>query len=365
MQFRNLGRTGLKVTAVGFGGIPIMGANCPVGCVPEDEAVRVVRYALDKGINFIDTARSYSDSERRIGLAIRGRSPRPYIATKTYIDRKGENLERFSRDMDESLAALGVDSIDLYQIHYIDQGFELAFGPRGAVAQMQKAKEEGKIRHIGVTAHDPDMAVRALETGEFETVQVPYNVVKAEAAQKLFPYCLEHNIGVICMKPIAGGALATPHELQQHLAGKDLPTATNALRFVLSQPAVSVAIPGMDSTLEVDENAAVAAGEAIEPLSGSEIERIRERLALLGEQFCHNCAYCDAVCSAELPLSEIFKLERYYKLYALRDLAQQRFKELHRSADECLDCKKCEEKCPYRVPIRERLKEAARLLSES
>lgn len=364
MQFRKLGRTGLEVTAVGFGGIPIMGANCPVGCVPEDEAVRVVRYALDKGVNFIDTARSYSESERRIGIAVKGRSPRPYIATKTYIDPKGKDLDRFSREIDESLAALDVDYIDLYQIHYIDRGFEFALGPKGAVAQMRKARDEGKIRHIGVTAHDPDMAVRALETGEFETVQVPYNVVKPEAAEKLFPYCLERGIGVICMKPIAGGALATAPEVQQWLEGKDLPTATNALRFVLSQAAVSVAIPGMDSTLEVDENVAVARAETIEPLSDAEVEKIRSRLAILGEQFCHNCAYCDAVCSAELPLSRIFQLERYYKLYALRDLAQEKFRELHRSADECLDCRKCMEKCPYGLKVPERLKEAAELLSK-
>ena len=363
MQFRRLGRTGLEVGAVGFGGIPIMGAHCPVGCVPEDEAVRVIRYALDQGINFIDTARSYADSERRIGLAVKGRATRPYIATKTYIDPKGEDLARFSREIDESLAAFGLDYIDLYQIHYIDRGFEFAFRPDGAVAQMRTARDEGKIRHIGVTAHDPDIALRALETGEFETIQVPYNVVKPEAAEKLFPYCLEHDLGVICMKPIAGGALATPHEVQQHLEGKDLPTATNALRFVLSHPAVSVAIPGMDSTLEVDENAAVAASDAIEPLSEARIRQIRARLAILGEQFCHNCAYCDAVCTAEMPLSEIFKLERYYKLYALRDLAQRWFKELGRSAEECLDCGECEKKCPYGLPIRQRLKEAAELLS--
>jgi predicted aldo/keto reductase-like oxidoreductase len=363
MQFRKLGRTGMEVSAVGFGGIPIMGARCPVGCVPEEEAVRVVRYALDKGITFIDTARSYSDSERRIGMAIKGRSPRPFIATKTYIDPKGQDLARFSREIDDSLAALDVDAIDLYQIHYIDRGFELAFGPDGAVAQMQKAKAAGKIRHIGVTAHDPEIAIKALESGEFETIQVPYNIVKPQAAEKLFPYCLEHGIGVICMKPIAGGALATPHEVQQWLEGKDLPTATAALRFVLSQPAVSVAIPGMDSTLEVDENVAVAAGEVIEPLGDAEAEKIRALLAPLGEQFCHNCAYCDAVCSAELPLSRIFQLERYYKLYALRDLARERFKELHRSADECLDCGKCKEKCPYGLQVPERLKEAAALLS--
>jgi hypothetical protein len=363
MQLRDLGRTGLKVSAVGLGGIPII-ARSPVGSLPEEEALRVVRYALDHGINFIDTARSYTDSERRIGLAIKGRTPRPRIASKTYIDHTGQDLDRFAREIDDSLAAFGVERIDLYQIHYIDRGFELAFARGGAVAHMRKARDEGKIRHIGVTAHDPEIALKALQTGEFETVQVPYNVVKPQAAAKLFPYCREHGIGVICMKPIAGGALATAPELRQYLEGKRLPTAASALRFVLSHPAVSVAIPGMDSTLEVDENVAVAAGEAIEPLSASEVEGIKQRLALLGEQFCHNCAYCDAVCSAEMPLSEIFKLERYYKLYALRDLAQERFRALHRSADECLDCGKCEEKCPYGLPIRERLKEAARLLSE-
>jgi len=363
MQLRTLGRTGLQVSAIGFGGIPIMGRS-PVGAVTEEEAARIIRYALDQGINFIDTARSYADSERRIGLALKGRSPRPYIATKTYIDAKGGDLDRFSREIDESLAALDVEVIDLYQIHYIDSGFDLAFAPEGAVARLQQARDEGKIRHLGATAHDPEVALKAAQSGAFETIQVPYNVVKPQAAERLLPYCQEHGIGVICMKPIAGGALATDPEVAPYVPAGEWFSAAHALRFVLSHPAVSVAIPGMDSTREVDENAAVAAGERVEPLGEVEVRRIRERLGVLGENFCHSCTYCDAVCSAKLPLSDIFRLERYYKLYALEDLARERFAQLGRSADECLDCGECKKKCVYGLPVPDNLKRAAQLLGE-
>jgi aryl-alcohol dehydrogenase-like predicted oxidoreductase len=354
MQFRRLGRTGLEVSAVAFGGIPIMGRS-PVGDVTEEKAVRIIRYALDQGINFIDTARSYADSEKRIGLAVKGLSSRPYLATKTYIDARGGDLDRFSREMDESLAALGVDAIDLYQIHYIDSGYDLAFAPGGAVERLKKARDEGKIRHLGVTAHDAEIGLKAVQTGEFETIQVPYNIAKPQAAERLLPYCAEHGIGVICMKPLAGGALATDPEIRPYLAGEGWPSATSALRFVLSNPAVSVAIPGMDSTQEVDENVAVAAGESIAPLAAAEIESIRERLAVLGESFCHSCTYCDAVCEAKMPLSDIFRLERYYKLYALEDLARERFAQLGRSADECLDCGECKKKCVYGLPVPDNL----------
>jgi len=360
MQFRALGRTGMQVSAVGFGGIPIMGGS-PVGDVSEEEAVHIIRCALDRGVNFIDTARSYGQSEHRIGLAIKGREPRPFIATKTYIEHTTGDPERFTRDIDESLAALDLDCIDLYQIHYIDRGYEFAFGEDGAVARLKRAQAEGKIRHIGVTAHDPDIAIRALETGEFETIQVPYNIAKPQAAERLFPWCAEHGIGVIVMKPIAGGALATPHEIIPHLAERDLPTATNALRFVLAHPAVSVAIPGMDSTREVDENLSVLAQDPVRAPSEAELAGIRARLSALGEHFCHACTYCDRVCEANLPLSDIFRLERHLVLYGLEQ-ARSQFAALGRTAEECLDCGKCEERCPYRLPVREQLRRATAAL---
>lgn len=331
MKYRRLGKTELQVSVTGFGGIPIQRIDASF-------AEQVVDRAIELGINFFDTARGYTDSEEKLGAALKKHRDQVIIATKSMArDKKG-----MAEDIEKSLRTMGVDYIDLYQMHNVkDKGaLEQVLGGGGALAALKEAKEKGKIRHIGVTGHIKDVLMEILQTGEMETVQFPFNPVEVSGAGKLFELAEKMDTGVIAMKPLAGGALTN---------------AKLAMRFILEHP-VSVAIPGMDSLEQVEENAAV--GNAPRPLSETEREELARIVAKLGTRFCRRCEYC-LPCQQGIDIPSVFLFDGYYTRYELKDWAKQRYQAMDVKPDSCLDCGECEERCPYNLPIREMLKEAA------
>jgi len=184
------------VSEIGFGCIPITR-------LVKDEAVHLIHYAMDKGITFFDTANGYFDSEEKMGYAFNGRRDKVIIATKSLRrDNKGviEHLEL-------SLKRLQTDYIDLYQLHQVskEEDFKMIFSDNGAVKALEKAKKEGKIRHLGVTSHNDKMAKKLIETGIFETIQFPFNFIELQAEKELFPTAKKLSVGIIIMKPFAGG----------------------------------------------------------------------------------------------------------------------------------------------------------------
>lgn len=192
MKTVQLGKTGLEVSRVGFGGILIQRLT-------EAEAIRVVQRCLDLGVTFLDTANGYSTSEERIGKAITGRREQVIIATKTAAR---EHLEL-------SLKRLNVETIDLWQFHNVStfEAYEQVLGPSGALEAAQRALEAGKVRHIGITGHSMDVASKAVPSGHFETIQFPFNFVTSEPAERLVPLAQKHDVGFIAMKPLGGGLL--------------------------------------------------------------------------------------------------------------------------------------------------------------
>jgi len=258
MQYRTLGKTGLKVSVIGFGGIPIQR-------VSEAESAVIINRALEKGINFFDTARAYTDSEAKLGAALGKQRKEVIIATKSMA----RSAEAMTADIKKSLETMGVDYIDLYQLHNVKdrRAFEQAFGPGGALEALKQAKKEGIVKHIGITGHIKDFLIEAIKTGELETVQFPFNAVETSGAGELLELARETGTGVIVMKPLAGGALRD---------------ADLALRFILEYP-VSTVIPGMDAPEQVDQNA--AAGDEPRPLSDSERKYLEEVAAKLGSRF--------------------------------------------------------------------------------
>jgi aryl-alcohol dehydrogenase-like predicted oxidoreductase len=177
MKNMRLGQTGLVVSRVGMGGIPIQRP-------PLDEAVKLIQRALDLGINFIDTSLGYGDSEERIGQGIAGRREGVVIATKGGWRSKAMVLEH----IDKSLERLNTDYIDLWQFHGVSaEGYEGVLAPGGAMEGAQQALQAGKIRHIGISSHSPDVALKAVASGRFETIQFPFNFVCNEAAHELIP----------------------------------------------------------------------------------------------------------------------------------------------------------------------------------
>jgi predicted aldo/keto reductase-like oxidoreductase len=330
------GRTGLKVKSLGFGGIPIQR-------VSEEEAVDVVRRCYDLGLNYYDTARGYTTSEERIGKALEDVRDRVILATKSH-QRTAEGIER---ELEISLRNLRTDHIDIYQLHNVqtEEQWSQVRAPRGALEAVQAAKEQGKINHISVTSHSPDLAVEMVKTGLFETVMIPYNYLTTKPADELLPTCKKLNVGTIIMKPFGGGAFSN---------------ANTALKYVLSNPDCDLVIPGMMSVAEVEENIGVWMGD--HTLTDEErrlIERDRERL---GDQFCRSCNYCQP-CPQGIPISTILRTEsQVLRRMGWTESRVNSVKEAKEKLETCIHCGECESRCPYDLPIQELLPKAMQSL---
>ena len=326
MEYTTLGKTGLTISRMGFGGIPIQKVDVP--------AVRTLMQALaEQGVNYIDTARGYTVSERYLGEALEGMRDKFVIATKSMARTKAA----MEKDIETSLANLRTDHIELYQVHNPSlKDLETVIAPGGALEALLEAKAAGKIGHIGVTAHMATVFERALDMDWVETIMFPYNIVETQG-EALMRRCTERKVGFIVMKPLAGGALED---------------ATLALRFIRQNPDVSVVIPGMYSVDEVRQN--LAAMEDSSPLTAQELERIDAIRKELGTQFCRRCNYCQP-CTAGIGISGIFVLEGYLQRYGLGDWAKARYAGMEKKAGDCIGCGACEARCPYQLPIREML----------
>lgn len=332
MEYRVLGKTGLKISRMGFGGIPIQRIDA-------DGTKVLIQKLHDAGVNYIDTARAYTVSEEYLGYALEGIRDDFVIATKSGSRTKSDMLA----DVETSLKNLRTDYIDLYQIHNPSAAaLDEIIAPGGALEALQEAKTAGKIGHIGITLHTVELFRRALEFEWAETIMFPYNLVETQA-EELIHECTAKNIGFIDMKPLAGGAIDD---------------ATLALRFIVSNPDVTVVIPGMADPAELDQN--LAAVTNTEPLTAAEMEKIQKIRDELGTQFCRRCNYC-APCTVGIPISVQFLLEGYYSRYGLQDWAKQRYDKLEKNASDCIECGICETRCPYNLPIREMLKNVEKI----
>ena len=330
MEYVTLGRTGLKISRMGFGGIPIQRIDAP----QSKELMDAVRAA---GINYIDTARGYTVSEELIGQAIEGYRSEFVLATKSMSrDKAG-----MAKDVDISLKNLRTDYIDLYQIHNCPpEQLEQVCGPDGALAALQEAKAAGKIGHIGITTHSLETFRLALDLDWVETIMFPYNIVENQA-EELMAKAKEKNIGFIVMKPLAGGAIDN---------------GPLALRYICANPNVTVVIPGMYNPSEVAQNAAAAADPS--PLSAEELAQAQQIRDELGTNFCRRCNYC-APCTVGIGIPTLFLFQGYLRRYGLENWARDRYASAPVKASACVECGVCETRCPYHLPIRAMLKKVA------
>jgi len=336
MEKIRLGRTGMMVSKLGFGGIPIQR-------VSEEEAVAVVRKCLDLGITYLDTANGYTTSEERIGKAIAGRRPGLFLATKS----GSRNREGVAGHLKLSLQRLGVESIDLYQFHGVSdfKNLEMVLDPKGPMAVLEEAKQEGKIKHIGITSHQIDVAKEAVKSDRFETIMFPFNFVTCEAADELLPLAREHDVGFIAMKPLAGGMLDD---------------VTLAFKYLFQFPDV-VPIPGIEKTPEIEEIVRVLEGpRELTRAEQRKMERLRREL---GTRFCHRCDYCQP-CPTEIPISTVLTSRSFAKRLPVERAFSGWIAEAMERAANCSECGDCEERCPYHLPIRELVAEQVKWYRE-
>lgn len=337
MQTVELGHTGLMISRLGFGGIPIQRIDQP-------GTRALLKTAHEAGINYIDTARAYTVSEEWIGQSLEelGLRDQFVLATKCRALTKAEMEEELAR----SLKNLRTDHIDLYQFHNPSlEDLKKILAPGGSMEALLAAKEAGVVGHIGLTAHLAAVFEAALEVDAIETIMFPYNIVEQQGAE-LIARCAAAGKGFIDMKPLAGGAIED---------------GRLALRYVLSNPNVTVAIPGMAAPEELTVNVEAAADTA--PLTDREQAACQAVRDALGTQFCRRCNYC-APCTVGIQIPNVFLFQGYLNRYGLEGWGRERYATLPVKAGACIQCGSCEPRCPYNLPIRAMLKKAAQDFGE-
>jgi predicted aldo/keto reductase-like oxidoreductase len=319
-----LGKTGLEVSRVGIGGIPILR-------IPFDEAVKVVEFALDLGVNFIDTANAYTStkgsSEERIGQAIAGRREQVVLATKSGARDKDTSLEQLSL----SLKRLETDYIDIWQFHSVSnsEAYQAILANDGAMKTAKEALESGTIRHIGFSSHVMDVAIQSVKSGNFEVVQYPFNFVNNDAATELVPLTKKLDVGFIAMKPFAGG----------HLEDANL-----AIKYLLQFDNV-LPDPGVMKFEEIREIVDIVNGSW--DLAAEEQSKMAEIRKELGKGFCRWCGYC-MPCPQGVSISWVMNA---HLMHSYGDRYHNNTAKAMESVDNCVECAECESKCPYQLPI--------------
>lgn len=327
MKYVALGKTGLTVSEIGMGCIPIIRLQ-------KEAAVRVLRHAFNKGVTFFDTANAYRDSEEKIGEAFSGIRHKVVLASKTLNREGGDALQQ----LENSLKMLKTDYLDLYQLHQIAQEAEWdkATGPGGAFEAVMKAKSAGKVRFVGATSHNLSMAVKMAKSGLFDTIQFPFNLIEEGAADELVGVAHKMGMGFICMKPFGGGVIDN---------------AEIAFKFLRGHRGV-IPIPGFESCEQVDQ--VVSIYEAENSVTDDDRALMAKYRAELGKVFCRRCEYCQPC-----PQGVMITPAMGYPIIASRmgvAATVQFSKVFMESVALCTECGTCLERCPYELPIPEILR---------
>ncbi len=350
METRRLGKTGMQVARIGFGGMTIPKVSV-------DQAVATLNRALDLGVNFIDTARAYGkgDSERKIGRVMKYRRNEVYLSSRS----PDMSYKGMKKALEESLRALQTDYIDLYAPHDVstEAKYDQLTADRGGLKALREAKEQGKIRHIGLTSHNWDIISRMIRETDIEAVLITYNLADRQAEKEVIPLAEEYDVGLFVMKVFGNAKL-----LELSPSGKDRkPTAEECLRFVLSNDRLPLILTGVKSPEEIDQNVSIA--KTAEPLSGKKRQELADFGDLLGRGYCLGCEYC-LPCPQNIPISRIMQLlERQERMNWDWPQAGREYGQLRATIEDCVDCGKCEERCPQNLPVTKRLREAHKRLA--
>ena len=317
------GRTGLMVTRLAFGGIPIQR-------VSRQDGIQLVRDTLELGINFIDTAHGYGHSEELIGEALQS-VPRDsvVIATKSPANDRRTLLA----DLDESLRRLRTDHVDIFQLHNVGSRERMAavMAPQGAFEGMKEGIQAGKIRFAAFSTHSLPVAAEMIRTGCFDAVQVPFNFVDCQAAVEVIPLARRADMGVIAMKPLGGGLLED---------------VRLCFRYLLQFPGI-VPDPGIETLSQLREILEVV--ESGGPLTSEEVGRMDQHRARLGDEWCHRCEYCQP-CPQNIPISTVLVAKSFARRMP-KERAQSFVEGAFKAAENCQECNECVQRCPYHLEI--------------
>ena len=316
-----LGSTGITVAQNAFGALPLQR-------IGHDAAVAILRRAYEGGMRYFDTARAYSDSEEKIGLAFGDgwlNREDVYIATKT----QAKTPEKFWADLETSLAKLRTDYIDVYQFHMAAQVWRPGDGS-GMYEAMLEAKEQGKIRHIGITAHKIGVAEEAAVSGLYETLQFPFSYLASDRDVQLVELCRQHNVGFVCMKGLAGGLINNSRV---------------AMAFMTQHP-WALPIWGIQRMTELEEWLSYMDDT---PAYDDEMRAFveRERTELMGE-FCRGCGYC-MPCPVGIQINNCARMSLMLRRAPSAGWLSDHWQAEMAKIPSCLHCNRCRSKCPYEL----------------
>ncbi|MBQ6350642.1 MAG: aldo/keto reductase [Methanobrevibacter sp.] len=318
-----LGKTDLEVNKNGFGALPIQRRN-------EKDSIEILKKAYDNGINFYDTARFYTDSEEKLGKAFEDVRENIYIATKTGM----ETQEEFWSDLETSLKNLRTDYVDLYQFHNISS---VPKAEDDLYKAMLEAKQEGLIKHIGITTHKITHAHEALDSGLYETLQYPFSYLSGDEELKLIEKCKSLDIGFIAMKAMGGGLIKN----------------SKASFAYINQFSNVLPIWGIQKLEELDEFLSYDSNTILDDKLKSAIEQDKKEL---GDNFCRGCGYC-MPCPEEINISLCARMSLWIRRFPTEPNLDERTQEIMKHTLDCVECYECVDKCPYELDIPELLKE--------
>lgn len=316
MDTVTLGRTKISINRNGFGALPIQR-------VTKQEATHILQKAYHNGITFFDTARAYSDSEEKIGIALSNVRNNIYLATKTMAT----TVESFWQDLETSLELLKTEYIDIYQFH------NPSFLPKpndgtGLYEAMLEAKKQGKIRFIGITNHRLHIAKEAIESGLYDTLQFPFSYLASNQEEELVTLCKEKNVGFICMKAMSGGLITRSDIAYAYLA-----TFDNTLP-----------IWGIQKESELDQ---FISYQTNSPVLNKEIEKIIEQDKIqLATDFCRGCGYC-MPCPKNIEINTCARMSLLLRRSPSVNWLNEKGQAMMKKIEDCIHCGKCQTKCPY------------------
>lgn len=326
MEQVHIGKTDLVVSRTGFGALPIQR-------ISEKEAVSLLRKAYNNGISFYDTARSYSDSEEKIGAALSGVRQKVIIATKTAAKTKDDLF----KDLSVSLKKLKTDYVDILQLHNPDTLPDFA-DPESSYSGLLEARKKGMVRYLGLTNHKLDLAIKAVRSCLYDTVQFPLNTLSSESELEIIKICKNADCGLIAMKAMSGGLIKM---------------AASAFAFLRQFDNV-IPVWGIQKEVELDE---LLCYEKEPPYLNDKmwqiIENDREELA---GQFCRGCGYC-LPCSAGIDIPWTARMSLLLRRAPSQNFNNSYWKEKMETIKNCTGCDNCKARCPYGLNVPQLLKE--------
>lgn len=382
MQYRKYEKLGFDVSILGFGcmRLPLMpgieGNEPDAGKIDETEAIRMIRYAIDGGVNYIDTAYPYhyGNSEILVGKALKdGYREKVKLATKLPVWLL-KNKEDFDRYLDEQLEKLQTDHIDVYLMHALNKKSWNTIKELDVLGSLKRAIESGKVKSPGFSFHEDISFFRTiLDSFDWGMCQIMYNYMEDREWEKHLNHINSKGIAVVVMEPLLGGKLASepPAEVEKvwKESGYDRSPADWSFKWIYNNPKITLALSGMSTMEQVVENLKIAENSMPDSLSKKEldtIDKVRDMYSNLIKVKCTGCKYC-IPCPNNVAIPEIFEYYNNATAYNIQKQSAKSYVGLMKSkkdASLCIECGKCEEACPQKLPIIEHLKEAHESLKE-